>query len=155
LDQVVPSRDRDGEIAERDLQRAFAQLWKRRGARGFVQHVDVSVRRGDLPEGRAGEHPRVDGEMLTARVEDSRTEISQGFGEAFEVHRAGCGDQIDVVGHAHVTVHLHGDASDDNVLDSVGIEHGEDALGVERSPCGRRPVGDHRPVAIVWSVSVS
>jgi hypothetical protein len=42
-------------------------------------------------------------------------------------------DQIDVVGHAHVTVCLHRDASNQDIFDLVILQRGEDALRVERS----------------------
>jgi hypothetical protein len=67
-------------------------------------------------------------QVLMAGVEHTRLELCEHLGETLEVRWGWGGDQIDVVGHAHVAVYLYGDAPDHHVLDPVGVERGEEKL---------------------------
>jgi catechol 2,3-dioxygenase-like lactoylglutathione lyase family enzyme len=131
-DQVVATRDRDRVFAERDLQRAPAQLWERRRTRGVAQDVHVAGGSRELPERRTREHLCGDRTLLRAGVEDASVEIVEGSREPIEVLGVGRRDEIDVVCHSDVSVDLDGDTPHHDVVDLTRVEGREDGFGVER-----------------------
>lgn len=96
-----------------------------------MQDVNVTVRCRELPQSGSWQHLGIDREVLAAGVQDTCSQVSQRGHEALEILPRWFGDQVHVIGHPDVPVDLDSDSTDHEVLDSVGVKDGEDALGVE------------------------